>query len=744
MNPSLLSPESLEAEALTCAQRGDYGTAAALYEQSIALNPGGRSAYWQLGLMRLLQGEEAEAQLTWMMILSEVESDPQQLALAQAELWQAMQTAAAEQTAIENLEQAWLIRHHLREINPSDLSNLLEIIQLSIQLKRFNPTDLEDLGICQILQTRPAVDSGLLSLVIQQVLTAAVESPQVLTWLETCLPYYTQNSEKLIGVVLQAVEKLSILLSNKVVAVQYLELCLQLDQNHSEILLHLGSLYPDTDRYAEGIEIAKRYYQTCTKLIDQVMGNALILRAYMASGTHWQIAEQHLQKQTNLLRQWMPEAQQLQDHQLLNPAFLTASLFFYPYFNDAPQANRPLQNQVAHHYQAALQLHLQTYKLDYKSYPEKPLVRAQDQKKIKIGYLSRSLRRHSVGWLCRWLFEYYDRNRFETHVYFNQQMRIDSFAKRWFADNATSASLFDGDILGIAKTIQEDGIDILVDLDSLTANHNCGVMALKPAPVQVTWLGLDASGIPGVDYFLADRYVLPDRAQDYYSEKIWRLPHSYIAVDGFEVGVPTLKREHLNLPADAVLYFSCQRGYKRHPETIRLKMKILQAVPNSYLLVKGVGDQEGIRDVFEQIAQEEGVSCDRLRFLGFEPDEETHRANLGIADVVLDTFPYNGATTTMETLWMGIPLVTKVGEQFAARNSYTMMMNAGINEGIAWNNAEYVAWGIRFGKNAELRQQISWKLRQSRQTSPLWKAKQFVRDLECAYEQMWQIFREGL
>jgi tetratricopeptide (TPR) repeat protein len=201
MNPSLLSPESLEAEALTCAQRGDYGTAAALYEQSIALNPGGRSAYWQLGLMRLLQGEEAEAQLTWMMILSEVESDPQQLALAQAELWQAMQTAAAEQTAIENLEQAWLIRHHLREINPSDLSNLLEIIQLSIQLKRFNPTDLEDLGICQILQTRPAVDSGLLSLVIQQVLTAAVESPQVLTWLETCLPYYTQNSEKLIGVV---------------------------------------------------------------------------------------------------------------------------------------------------------------------------------------------------------------------------------------------------------------------------------------------------------------------------------------------------------------------------------------------------------------------------------------------------------------------------------------------------------------------------------------------------------------
>jgi predicted O-linked N-acetylglucosamine transferase (SPINDLY family) len=111
---------------------------------------------------------------------------------------------------------------------------------------------------------------------------------------------------------------------------------------------------------------------------------------------------------------------------------------------------------------------------------------------------------------------------------------------------------------------------------------------------------------------------------------------------------------------------------------------------------------------------------------------------LGIADVVLDTYPYNGATTTLETLWMGIPLVTRVGEQFAARNSYTMMMNIGITEGIAWTDEEYVEWGIRFGKDEALRRQVAWKLRQSRKTSPLWNAQQFVRDMEQAYEQMWQ------
>ncbi|NEO97057.1 MAG: hypothetical protein F6K56_45995, partial [Moorea sp. SIO3G5] len=143
-----------------------------------------------------------------------------------------------------------------------------------------------------------------------------------------------------------------------------------------------------------------------------------------------------------------------------------------------------------------------------------------------------------------------------------------------------------------------------------------------------------------------------------------------------------------------------------------------------------------IKRFFNQIAEEEGVECDRLRFLPEVPTEAVHRANLGIADVVLDTYPYNGATTTLETLWMGIPLVTRVGEQFVARNSYTMMMNAGITEGIAWTDDEYIEWGIRLGKDPALRQQISWKLRQSRQTAPLWNGKEFTREMEKAYLEM--------
>ncbi|NJL21904.1 MAG: hypothetical protein HC895_15610 [Leptolyngbyaceae cyanobacterium SM1_3_5] len=172
---------------------------------------------------------------------------------------------------------------------------------------------------------------------------------------------------------------------------------------------------------------------------------------------------------------------------------------------------------------------------------------------------------------------------------------------------------------------------------------------------------------------------------------------------------------------------------------MRRQLQILQAVPNSYFLIKSIkADQAALEAFFRQMAEEMGVAGDRLRFLPRVPAETVHRANLAIADVVLDTFPYTGATTTLETLWMGIPLVTQVGEQFAARNSYTMLKNVGVEAGIAWSAEEYVEWGIRLGTDPALRQQISWQLQRSRHTSPLWNARQFTRDLEAAYEQMWQ------
>jgi predicted O-linked N-acetylglucosamine transferase (SPINDLY family) len=349
---------------------------------------------------------------------------------------------------------------------------------------------------------------------------------------------------------------------------------------------------------------------------------------------------------------------------------------------------------------------------------------------------------HSVGWLSRWLIKYHDRDQFQLYGYFLFYRHAVDPLQSWYEqqmDQVYQVGIDSvQDYAAIAAKIYEDGIDILIDLDSITCDVSCAVMALKPAPVQITWLGCDASGIPTIDYFIADPYVLPDAAQEYYTEKIWRLPQTYIAVDGFEVGIPNLRRDQLDIPDHAVVYLSAQTAYKRSPDIIRLQMQIIKAVPNSYFLIKGLGDQKALKEFFEEIAIAENVDPSRLRFLPITNTESEHRANLAIADIVLDTFPYNGATTTMETLWMCIPIVTKVGEQFAARNSYTMMMNAGISEGIAWTDAEYVEWGVRLGTDAALREDIATRLKASRQTSPLWNGEKFAREMENAYQQMWQ------
>jgi predicted O-linked N-acetylglucosamine transferase (SPINDLY family) len=204
--------------------------------------------------------------------------------------------------------------------------------------------------------------------------------------------------------------------------------------------------------------------------------------------------------------------------------------------------------------------------------------------------------------------------------------------------------------------------------------------------------------------------------------------------------VPTLTRENLDIPSESTIYLTIQNAFKRNPHIIHLQMKIIKAVADSYLLIKGSGDDQLAQQLYHTIAQQEGIEQERIKFLEMTPTEATHRGNIKIADVVLDTYPYNGATTTLETLWMEVPLVTRVGEQFAARNSYTFMMNAGITEGIAWSDEEYIEWGIKLGTDKDLRKEVSWKLRRSKKTSPLWNGKQFTKEMEKAYQQMWEIY----
>jgi len=717
--------------------KGNFNKATALYQQAIDAYPTLKSNYWHLGLAFLLQGQEAEAQTTWLLAITE--GTAEQIDVWTGELVQVLQAEAQRREVLVDYSVAWVIRQHIREINPNDINNLLHIVQLSIQLQSFIGEDLTSLGVYELLKQEVEVDTELLRQVLKKVLDYAPCDPLSLELAKACLPHIREPLPWL-AVLLSTSCKIAFSLSETAQAVCLAELCLRIDAKNPEILRHLAAFYQDIGEYSQGIETAKLCYSLLERIPDKVFANHLILRGVLGAGGYWEEALALFQKQESLLLSLIAENTiSLTQSVILR---LISSTFFLPYLRDALSKNRWLQNQVAQICQANIERYAQEQVARYRQRHLPNLGRCAATKPLKIGYLSSCLRRHSVGWLARWLFQYHNREEFQLHAYFISYKTRDDSLQEWFVEQVDKARKLEMNSGEAAEQIYKDEIDILIDLDSITANISCEVMALKPAPVQATWLGWDASGLPTIDYFIADPYVLPDSAQDYYPEKIWRLPQTYIAVDGFEVGVPDLRRDQLNIPSDAVVYLSAQKGFKRHRDTARLQMKIIKTVPNSYLLIKGFADEEAIKKFFIKIAEEEGVSGDRLRFLPDVALEATHRANLDIADIVLDTYPYNGATTTLETLWMSIPLVTRVGQQFAARNSYTMMINAGITEGIAWTDEEYIEWGVRLGKDEALRQNIAWKLRQSRQTAPLWNARQFTREMEKAYKHMWQNYVE--
>lgn len=749
---------------------GHYEQVAHFYEAAIETQPEEVTHYWHLGLAYLLLGEEEAAQATW--LTPAVEADDEQVNQWSAELVQILDTEAQRQEVLGNQQQelhtypptlegaksnspqnwgaggarsgeiarndvspkqlSWLIRGHIREIAPTNLNNLLRLIKLSLETNTFEPSALTTWRTAELLRSSPpeAIDVDLLREVVQALLDFPDLEPEILDSLKASFICSTQP-QTLIAPISAAANRAFHLKRQPEAATALLDICLEVAPNDIGLLKIAYYLYLRTGHFQTAIELAKRFLSFCDDLPSRAFGHYAVLLSLLFSGGAWQETQQTAQALKAALSDLLSERELQVQHVfslLCTPSLLSC-------IEDDLTANRRFHNRLAQF----CQQHIQPFQPQT---TDRKVSRSggSGTQPLRIGYIAHSLNRHSVGWLSRWLFQYHNREQFHISIYFVNHP-IDGFTEHWFVKQAHQIRhIEDCNPEAIAQRIVDDKIDLLVDLDSVTDTCICNVMAYKPAPVQITWLGFDASGLPSIDYFIADPFVLPAHAQDHYRETIWRLPHTYIAVDGFEAYVPSRRREDLDLPADAMIYFSAQNGHKRHPQTARLQMKILREVPNSYLLIKGFADHEALKTAFTQLAEEEGVDPNHLRFLSRDPNEYIHRANLQIADVVLDTYPYNGATTTLEVLWMGIPLVTRVGEQFSARNSYAFMTNAGLTEGIAWTDEEYIEWGVRLGRDEALRQNIAWKLRMSRQTSPLWNGKQFTKEMEQAYHQIWECY----
>jgi predicted O-linked N-acetylglucosamine transferase (SPINDLY family) len=699
--------------AMLALKKNDYPQVVDIYETAVEGNPEEILSYFYLGLAYLLVEREEEAQGTWIYALTNC--NPEQIDSLSAQLTQILETEAQRQQGLGNLSLAWLVRIHLRELSPQLTNNILNIINLEIQQNQFTPEGLEGWDNWDKLVDQHLLETVLLNLMYYP-------AQETLKFIRDGLNY-VEDLDQLISLSLSVLNTVAYQQKCPAFSAEVIEIFLEKRVKNLVLINQALAFYSEAENLQKSVEMAQKFYNESSILTTKLYGNYLILFALLRWGI-WQDAQDFIDRNEQLLQELIQEENPVIQPFVLRGLPIVSAVL--PYLADKPLENRRFTNLISGLF----------YKNFIESYyiPEHP----KSQGKLRIGYIAHTLRRHSVGWLSRWLIRYHDLNEFEVGIYLIANTE-DEITETEFKPYSSFYRNLGANVEEIVAQIRNDKLDILMDLDSLTCPITYQVLALKPAPIQVTWLGSDASGLPTIDYYLADPYVLPENAQDYYREKIWRLPTTYVAVDGFEVGIATNSRKDLKIPETATIYLSVQSGLKRHPGMIRLQMKILKGVENSYFLIKGVADREKICQLFQQIAREEGVNPERLYFLPQDEDEVTHRANLSLADVVLDTYPYNGATTTLEVLWMEIPIVTKVGQQFSARNSYTFMINAGITEAIAPTDQEYIDWGIRLGKDPELRQEIAWKLRLGKQRAPLWNTRAFTKEVEASYKKMQKI-----
>ncbi|QUS60869.1 hypothetical protein [Synechocystis sp. PCC 7338] len=708
----------------------NYSEMITILEGQIDENPANLELYWYLGLVYLLQADMDSAQEVWTVGINQVWETGNIDAIFL--LFSILDNEAKSKQELGQYESAWQIREQLQNLNPEDLHNILHLIDLSYQLNKFSPEKLADWQIFGILENHDFSESLDVNLLFKCVLLV-LEFPTALSidLFEASIKYF--SGSEWLPVMISLTDTIAERHMLPSYAFDITKVCLNFDPSNYFILNKLLDYAELTESRAKKSETAWRLYHSLEKKSQN-----LALECYIFSRFLMVLLKLNCWsdiKQTNVIQKLIDSLQKLifqSNYQLddfLAPRFW-AIPFPLLYLFDNVAENRCFLNHTA-------KLFHRNFKLDL---PNSPLLSFQENtthKPLKIAYIGHTLRQHSVGWLSRWLFYHHNKQHFQLYFYLIAQEN-DQLTNEWIIPNGHKTYNFGRDVEAIIKQIQADNINILVDLDGLTSNVIAQVLSFKPASIQVTWLGSDASGLPTIDYFIVDSHVVPIENQQHYQETLWYLPDTYLAIDNFEVGTMTLSRENLQIANDAIIYLCLQFNLKFNPDFCRLQLTIIKSVPNSVLLVKGASNNQSMQELFTTIATDIGLDKKRIKFLPRDPDEMTHRANLAIADIVLDTYPYGGATTTLETLWLEIPLVTKVGQQFSARNSYAFMTSAGLSEGIAWSDQDYIDWGVRLGNDQKLRHQIRYKLRQSKGTAPIWNAKKFTLEMETAYQQMWK------
>jgi len=364
-------------------------------------------------------------------------------------------------------------------------------------------------------------------------------------------------------------------------------------------------------------------------------------------------------------------------------------------------------------------------------------------RKLRVGYVSPDFRIHPTATLTRRLYALHDRNQFEVYGYSLHPGDGSSIRR----DIETGCDVF-RELSGLddrtaAEIIHRDGIDVLVDLAGYTRFSRPEIFAMRPALLQVSYLGFPhTTGADFIDYFLADTIVISSAVSQFFTEKIAYLPNSYFMFDNRqEISPRQFSREELGLPAQGFVFCCHNSNYKITPKDFDLWMRLLQRVSGSVLwLFHG---SEVIAANFRKEAGARGVNPDRLVFATMMPNA-VHLARYRQADLFLDTAFCNAHTTAAEALWAGLPVLTCPGATMASRVAASLLTAIGLEEMITGSPQQYEERAYHLATHPEVLVQIREKLTRNRLASPLFDTGRQVRNLEAAYRTMCQQYRAGL
>ncbi|MEW6585481.1 MAG: tetratricopeptide repeat protein [Nitrospirota bacterium] len=362
----------------------------------------------------------------------------------------------------------------------------------------------------------------------------------------------------------------------------------------------------------------------------------------------------------------------------------------------------------------------------------------QANRRLRIGYCSPDFRRHSVAYFIEPVLAARDRGHFEVFCYSNSSVidevtnRVQEHADQW----RNIVGMSDEEV---TELIRKEEIDILVDLAGHTANNRILVFTRKPSPVQVSWIGYPATtGLSSMDYKIVDAFTdPPGMTEQFYSEKLLRLPDSFLCympeANSPDISLlPTLVSGHIT-------FASFNDIAKISPEVIALWSEILKEVQDSRMVMKSKGFSDGsTRQRFLTLFHQNGVDSDRLRLLPFMHSTSDHLAAYNNIDIALDTFPYNGTTTTCEAMWMGVPVITLSGCTHVSKVGVSLLSNVGLPELIAKTHDEYIATAVNLASDIEKLRLLRRSLRDRMSHSPLTDARRFTANLEMCYRKMWE------